>query len=98
MCTRNLVTRKIAGETVIVPVKSGVGDLNCIYTLNQTGTAVWDMREAGASIQEIAARLCEQYEVGKEQASNDVAEFFESLRSAGLWGFAENQGGIAGVR
>jgi len=33
----DLVTRLIAGETIIVPIRDGVGDLNAVYTLNQVG-------------------------------------------------------------
>ena len=33
-----IVTRNIAGETIIVPVKGRVGDMDSIYTLNEVGT------------------------------------------------------------
>jgi hypothetical protein len=39
----DFVTRDIAGETIIVPVRDGVGDLNSIYTLNELGTRVWQL-------------------------------------------------------
>jgi hypothetical protein len=84
MSTTNLVTRKIAGETVIVPVRAGVGDLNSIYTLNETGTSIWEMVEAGASVHQIADRLCREYEVDPAEAAKDTAEFLDSLQSARL--------------
>jgi hypothetical protein len=31
---KEVVARQIEGETIIVPIRRGVGDMNCVYTLN----------------------------------------------------------------
>ncbi len=81
---KEIVTREIAGETVIVPVKGGVGDLNSIYTLNQSGTMVWDLLGAGRPVHEILSSVCTEYEVSREEAERDIQEFLDSLQTAGL--------------
>jgi hypothetical protein len=80
----NLVTRQIAGETIIVPIAGGVGELNAIYTLNGMGTLVWEMLRAATPDREILQRISQEYEVAPEAAAKDLAEFMDSLRSAGL--------------
>ena len=37
----SVVSRVIAGETLIVPIRRGVGDLASIYSLNEIATAIW---------------------------------------------------------
>jgi len=46
---KNLVARSIAGETLIVPVRSGVADLDYIYALNEVGSRVWQPETSGSS-------------------------------------------------
>jgi hypothetical protein len=80
----NLVTRKIAGETIIVPVGSHAGELNAIFTLNPTGTKIWEMLGAAATGPLIVQSICEEYDVTPDEAKKDLAEFQASLRAAGL--------------
>jgi hypothetical protein len=78
------VTRVIAGETLIVPIAGGVADLEAIYTLNAVGSRVWGLLESPVSTRQIAARIAAEFEVSAEAAVRDVAEFVETLRTAGL--------------
>jgi hypothetical protein len=78
------VTRSIAGETIIVPVRSGVGDLNSIYSLNEVGTAVWQLIDGRATVEQIIEALSDQYEVTTEQAAKDVSDYLAKLEAAGL--------------
>lgn len=78
------MTREIAGETIIVPIHSGVGDLDSIYTLNEVGTAVWRLIDGQRRAAEIVAAIAAEFEVGQEQAEREVMEFIEALQSEGL--------------
>jgi hypothetical protein len=80
----NLVTRQIAGETIVVPIAHGVGELNTIYTLNQMGTMIWEMLGVAVPDHAIINRMCQEYEITPEAAEKDLAEFLDSLRAAGL--------------
>jgi hypothetical protein len=80
----NLVTRQIAGETILVPISSGVGEINSIYTLNPMGTMIWEMLGVAVPDRAIINRICEEYEITPEAAARDLAEFLDSLRAAGL--------------
>ena len=80
----NLVTRKISGETIIVPVEGHVGDLDSIYTLNEVGSAIWALIDGPTSVDKIVTAICDQYEVTPEEARRDVVELIDSLEAAGL--------------
>jgi hypothetical protein len=80
----NFVTRDIAGETIIVPVRSSASDLDSIYTLNELGTKIWKLIDGRTSVQQIIDTLCKEYDVATEVAKKDVEEFLHSIEVAGL--------------
>ena len=67
-----LVTRQVAGETILVPVRGRVGDLEAIFTLNEVGTLVWGLLDGETPVERMVAAVCEEYEVSDEQAEADV--------------------------
>lgn len=81
---RDLVTRNIAGETIVVPVRSNVGDLDSIYTLNEIGSIIWRLLDGKNSVSQIIDAVCNAYEVTPEEAEKDTLDFLNSLKDAGL--------------
>jgi hypothetical protein len=80
----NVVTREIAGETIIVPIRNNVGDLNSIFTLNEMGTAVWYHIDGQTRITDLVDAICAEYDVEPEQAEHDTVAFLGELEQAGL--------------
>jgi len=76
---QEVVSRKIEGELVIVPIRSGVGDLNSLYTLNSVGSVLWDFMTERHTIAEMVERVCDEFEVTKAQARKDIESFLDSL-------------------
>lgn len=73
------VVRQIQGELIIVPIRSGVGDLNSLYTLNAVGAVLWDFMKEGHTLGEMVKRVCDEFEVTATQAQRDIAVFLDSL-------------------
>ena len=80
----NCVTREIAGETIIVPIKGRVGDLDSIYTLNEVGTLIWQLIDGQKSIDQIVQAVRQAYDVESEEVTKDAVDFLSSLEEAGL--------------
>ena len=80
----DLVTRRITGETIIVPIREHVGDLDSIYTLNETGTLVWQLIDGKTSISQIVDAICNEYDISPEEAEKDVIELIDCLEESGL--------------
>jgi hypothetical protein len=76
---RDVVSRQIEGELVIVPIRRGVGDLNSLYTLNPVGSVLWDFLNEGHTLPEMVQRVCDEFEVTGNQAKADIQEFLGSL-------------------
>ena len=80
----DFATRSILGETIIAPIKGGVGDLNSIYVLNELGTQIWELIDGKISINRMIEEICKAYDVGTEEAERDAIEFLNSLEVSGL--------------
>jgi hypothetical protein len=81
---RNVVARQIEGETIIVPIRKGVGDMNSVYTLNPVGTVLWHYMAEGHTVPEMVDRICSEFEVTPAQAKGDVESFVNSLLEENL--------------
>jgi hypothetical protein len=88
---KDLVTRNVAGETIIVPIKNKVGDLDSIYTLNEVGTLIWELIDGKNSISKIVEVISNTYEVKLEEAERDALQFINSLEKAGMIRTIENK-------
>ena len=80
----NCVTREIAGETIIVPIKGRVGDLDSIYTLNEVGTLIWQLIDGQRNIGQIVQSVRQTYDVESDELTRDTFDFLISLEEAGL--------------
>jgi len=76
--------RNIAGETILMPVRShGTGPDN-IQILNPTGSLIWQTLENPTRLDAVVAAVVAEFEVGEAEARADVGTFLETLSKAGL--------------
>ena len=75
----DIIFREIAGEFILVPIRNNVGDLNCIYTLNEVGAKIWELIDGKREISEIRSALLEDFEVRPEEAGKDLEGFLSEL-------------------
>ncbi|MBS1839268.1 MAG: PqqD family protein [Acidobacteria bacterium] len=81
---KGVVCRKIEDETLVVPIRGGVGDLNSIYSLNPLGAHIWQLLDTELSLEEITQFVVDEYDVTFEQAQCDISSFLNELISMGL--------------
>jgi len=86
---RPFVTRQIAGETIIVPVRDNVADLDAIYTLNEVGSRIWQLIDGPTPVEQIARHISEEFDVSASQAAEETSAFLTELHTIGLIQFAE---------
>ena len=73
------VFRNIGDETILVPVRAGVSELDSLFTLNEVGAVVWKAVEARSSVQDIVTAVLSEFEIEQAAAEGDVLEFLSSL-------------------
>jgi len=79
-----IVSREIAGETILVPIRQNVGDLESIYTLNETGALAWELMDGDHTLSEIRAQLVDEYLVDDEEAEEDLLDLIAQLEEIGV--------------
>ena len=80
----DLVSRDVAGEKIIVPIKGHVGDLEGVFTLNELGAMIWQLINGQTTARELVAAVRNEYDVGAAEAEKNVVDFLRSLEDAGL--------------
>jgi hypothetical protein len=77
----NFVSRRIENETVLVPIRNNVGDLDCIYSLNPVGALVWEQLDGVATLEAIRDRIVGEYDVSAVAAAADLNAFVAEMES-----------------
>ena len=65
----DVVAREIEGEIIIVPLVAGIGDIEDeLFTLNETGKAIWDKLDGRRSLADVVAELTPEFEEAEDGA------------------------------
>ena len=84
MKNRDIVSRQIAGETILVPVRGTVADMQRIFVLNPVGEYIWGCLDGQMTLLEIRDKVLAAFEVDAARAEADVSDFITELVDAGL--------------
>lgn len=78
--SEDVVARNIEGELIIVPLTNRICDMeNNIYTLNETGRAIWEKLESKKSLREIIETIKVEFEAPPEEIEGDVLGLVEEF-------------------
>jgi hypothetical protein len=78
--SEDIVSREIEGELIIVPLVSGIGDMEDeLFTLNKTGKAIWNRLDGQKSLRDIVEELSTDYEDPGGEIEKDVIGLVEEL-------------------
>ena len=78
--SENIVAREIQGELIIVPLVSGIGDMEDeLYTLNLTGKAVWEKLDEQKCLKDIVKELIEEFDAPQGEIQKDVVGLVQEL-------------------
>ena len=67
------------GEAVLLHLKTGR-----YFTLNRSGTRIWQLIEQHASLEDVQNALCSEFDVDGDTARADIAELVARLENKGL--------------
>ncbi|MCK5313295.1 MAG: PqqD family protein [Desulfobacteraceae bacterium] len=76
----DVIIREIEGEYLMIPIASGIGDMEDeMYTLNETGIAIWEKLSPEKTIEAIVDELGQEYDADKKKITTDVLGLIEEL-------------------
>jgi hypothetical protein len=79
-----VIRRRIAGETLLVPIRGQMALLDRIFALNPVAAFIWEQLDGHRSLGDIRQGILEKFEVEPETAEADLREFIDALRQANL--------------
>jgi len=78
--SEDVVAREVQGEFIIIPITSGIGDLEDeIFSLNETGRAIWAKLDGKKALKGIVRELESEFEFETGEIEKDVLGITEEL-------------------
>jgi len=78
--SNDVVAREIDGALIIVPLTSGVGDMeDDLFSMNETGTKIWKMLDGKKTVTEVVTALSGEYQAESGEIERDVTGIVEEL-------------------
>ena len=76
----NVVAREVSGEFIIIPIASGVGDLEDeIFSLNETGKSIWNKLSPGKKLKDVAFALSKEFDAPLDKIEKDCLGLIQEL-------------------
>jgi hypothetical protein len=76
----DVVVREVMGKILIVPLTSGIGDMEDeIYTLNESAKAIWDRLIKGENVRAVIDSLSAEFEADSGEIERDVTGLMKEL-------------------
>jgi hypothetical protein len=71
--SEDIVAREIEGELIIVPLASGIGDMEDeLFTLNETGRLIWGNLDGKKPLKDIVKELAGNFDASEGAIQEDV--------------------------
>ena len=80
----DIVTRKIAGDLFLIPIKGKLADMQRIFSINAVGEFIWQSLDSQKSLNDIRNDLASNFNLDEEKAMADIEEFVADLLQADL--------------
>ena len=83
--SEDIVAREIEGDMIIVPLVAGIGDADDeLYTLNETGRAIWQKLDGERTLGQVAEALVSSYSSPVSEINTDVLGFAAEMVRRGM--------------
>lgn len=86
-----IVTRDIAEEVILVPVRQRLSDLNCLYVLeNKVSKRIWQLIDGKTALKDIVKKIVGEFEAEEAKVTSDLTDFVQTLLKADILKTAKN--------
>jgi len=80
--------RQVGSESILVPIRNHVGDLDSVYVFTDVAARIWTLLDGNRDVDSIVTVICDEYEADAGVVRTDLAELLGSLEAADLIGAA----------
>jgi hypothetical protein len=80
----DVVCRAVGAESILVPIRNNVGNLDFVYTLSTVAARIWTLLDGVRPADEIIDVICAEYDVDRDTAQADLAALVSDLAGVSL--------------
>ncbi len=79
----SFVSRRIIDDVILIPSSNKVGEIDCLYELNEVGARIWELLDGTRSLKEVRDAVIQEFEVSETEAQEDLTVLIEQLKEIG---------------
>jgi len=79
---KDMVTRVIDDETILLPIYKTSEEINCIYTLNKIASRVWGLIDGKKTLKEINKIILKKFDTTPEEVDKEMTKLLKDLKEA----------------
>jgi len=77
----SIVSSEIGEGVVLVPIRQKVGDLDSVYTLNETAARIWALVDGQRSVGDIRDEIVAEFEIAADEAQQTARTITAVIRT-----------------
>lgn len=77
---KDMVTRVIDDETILLPIYKTSEEINCIYTLNKVASRAWELIDGKRKLSAIKKQLLEEFDATAKEIDREMQKFLKDLK------------------
>ena len=77
--SENVVSRELGGQKILIPIQQREVDVQRIYALNTTAEVVWELLTIPSTLEDIVAKLAQQYMASADLIRNDLVKLLDEM-------------------
>ena len=81
---QGFITKKVAGDVIVIPAEQALVDFKAVITLNETGAFLWELLKDEQTKESLLESMLGEYEGDKDLMLADIEEFLKVLEDKGL--------------
>ncbi len=74
-----MVSRVIAGETILLPIYKTSDEINCIYSLNKAASWLWERVDGKKTVADIEKEILKSFEITEKEAKKHCVKLFKEM-------------------
>jgi len=82
--SKDVVCRNVGAESILVPIRNNVGNLDFVYTLSVVAARIWSLLDGVQTADQIVDAICAEYDVDRDTARADFAALASDLADVSL--------------
>lgn len=81
---QGFITKKVAGDVIVIPAEQALVDFKAVITLNESGAFLWEHLKEEQTKESLLEKMAQEYDADKDLILADIEEFLKVLEDKGL--------------